>query len=477
MLDRDHALTERGIQQAADLNRRWKVKYFLHTDKDQTGSNRNSLSESGGNSSCPQPAQVVNDLLDFEGLEPSSTAVDGTSKQSTKGANPAEDVWEKNNRLFAFINDIDNDDDNLRAISFDSDDADRDNNRVHEDDPYLFEERPNIIGEFMQETQESNFSPPQNELIDNFHEKGMSLTASAGFVDQSVLEQRREEYINLFMHADGVYSSPFTRALETAVVAMEDHPSLLANGLVLYSVVREVKRIGGFDTVGVESGEGIEHRLRAELASVVGQTRAEELTKVPIIVNDCNQPWWTPMAGHDSEKEQQERVREFLTFVRYCDSQVPVIVGHSLFFKAFYSKRVSNDLMKNRRALSENLKKFRLSNAALLAVTVTFHHYQGGGGQSEAIMIDADLIFGGSFHGLRPDPDSEEGKALAAEEAAQRKATVPRKSANNRRSSAGDVSLIGALSQDFKKELDNKKQAVTNGLKKLGNVVKDFWES
>lgn len=62
MLDRDHALTERGIQQAADLNRRWKVKYFLHTDKDQTVSGRNSLSVSARNSSCPQPPQVTNGM-------------------------------------------------------------------------------------------------------------------------------------------------------------------------------------------------------------------------------------------------------------------------------------------------------------------------------------------------------------------------------------------------------------------------------
>lgn len=418
------------------------------------------------------------DLLDFEGLEPpssgSNTNINNNDNLMVAPAaittTASNDVWGKNDRLFAFINDIAHDDDNLHAHSFDSDDYhDRRNTNLafeEDDDSYLFDERPNIIGEFMHETMDTTASRQnrKDELIDTFHDKDMKLTTTSGFVDQSALEQRREEYINLFMHADGVYSSPLTRALETAVVALEDHPALLSNGLTLYSVVREIKRIGGLDTVGVECGDGIEHRLRAEMASILGYPRAEELTKIPIIINDCNQPWWTPIAGHDSEKEQQERVREFLTFIHYCDSQVPVVVGHSLFFKAFYSKRVSNDLLKNRRALSENLKKFRLSNAALLAVTVTFHHYQGGGGQSEAIMIDADLIFGGSFHGLRPDPDSAE------------EASKPRKPPT-RRASTGDTFLMGVLGSDLKKELDNKKQAVTNGLKKFGNAMKDFWET
>ncbi len=48
------------------------------------------------------------------------------------------------------------------------------------------------------------------------------------------LPQRREEYIKLFMRADIVYSSPLTRALQTALVAMCGHSALTKNKLVLY---------------------------------------------------------------------------------------------------------------------------------------------------------------------------------------------------------------------------------------------------
>ncbi len=50
-------------------------------------------------------------------------------------------------------------------------------------------------------------------------------------------EQRRDEYINLFKHADRVYSSPLTRAIETAYVSMEGHPALAETGLTLYRCV------------------------------------------------------------------------------------------------------------------------------------------------------------------------------------------------------------------------------------------------
>lgn len=48
------------------------------------------------------------------------------------------------------------------------------------------------------------------------------------------LPQRREEYIKLFMRADIVYSSPLTRAVQTALAAMCGHSALTKNKLVLY---------------------------------------------------------------------------------------------------------------------------------------------------------------------------------------------------------------------------------------------------
>jgi hypothetical protein len=47
------------------------------------------------------------------------------------------------------------------------------------------------------------------------------------------LPRRREEYIRLFMRADVVYSSPLTRAVQTALAAMCGHTALEQNRLTL----------------------------------------------------------------------------------------------------------------------------------------------------------------------------------------------------------------------------------------------------
>jgi hypothetical protein len=48
------------------------------------------------------------------------------------------------------------------------------------------------------------------------------------------------------------------------------------------------------------------------------------------------------------------------------------LTGHSMFFKLFYSKRISKLLHRNRPELAANLTKHRLGNATLLAVTVLY---------------------------------------------------------------------------------------------------------
>jgi hypothetical protein len=169
----------------------------------------------------------------------------------------------------------------------------------------------------------------------------------------------------------------------------------------MFSVIREIKKLGGLDTVGIEHGDGIAKRLRSEFYQHVPHFMDKErldqlLASFPLDVNDADCPWWTSMTSTERTVEQQERVTEFLTFCRYCEAKLPVFVGHSLFFKAFYSRRISNELLLNRQSLSENLKKFRLSNASMLAVTVKFLDRDNG--LSEAMIIDSDLIFGGGFH-------------------------------------------------------------------------------
>lgn len=171
------------------------------------------------------------------------------------------------------------------------------------------------------------------------------------------------------------------------------------------------------DTVGQAFGdEAIRQRVSLELAGTVGHLLdvTQLLETHRLHTNDCNQLWWTLLHSYDSEQNQQERIKEFLTLARYGDAQLPIFVGHSLFFKAFYCKHISASLLRDRPELSENLKRFRLGNGTLLAVTVlfkdvgTFSALNGGPQETYAQamhsdfdyeVVDADLPFGGGFHG------------------------------------------------------------------------------
>jgi methionine-rich copper-binding protein CopC len=69
-----------------------------------------------------------------------------------------------------------------------------------------------------------------DEMLKDFHSADIKLTEN----DETSTNKRRQEYIKLFLHADRIYSSPLTRALETAVLSMEGHRAAKASGITLY---------------------------------------------------------------------------------------------------------------------------------------------------------------------------------------------------------------------------------------------------
>eukprot|EP01033_Poteriospumella_lacustris_P001364 gene1364-995_t len=188
-------------------------------------------------------------------------------------------------------------------------DSDVGDSDVDEADDDAFAPRHNLTDEFV-----SGVPIPQaskSELADKFNHAEVKLVDEfSGRVNQDLVEQRRQEYMKLFLHADAIYSSPLTRALQTAVLTMNGHPATKTYGMTLMSTIREVKRIGGLDTVGVAYGEAIESRLRNELAMILGAEEADRLVTFPIDFNDANLPWWTPLADHESEQQQQDRSKK-----------------------------------------------------------------------------------------------------------------------------------------------------------------------
>jgi hypothetical protein len=85
------------------------------------------------------------------------------------------------------------------------------------------------------------------------------------------------EWVKAFLNAGKVYASPLTRAVETCLLSLRGHPTLTQRGLSLISSAREIKNIGGQDTVGCAVGEGIIARVQAELAAMLGEQEAAQV--------------------------------------------------------------------------------------------------------------------------------------------------------------------------------------------------------
>eukprot|EP01041_Mallomonas_annulata_P015477 gene15477-32711_t len=108
-------------------------------------------------------------------------------------------------------------------------------------------------------------------------------------------------------------------------------------------------------------------------------------------------PWWTPQSMSDSKEEVQRRVDDFLNFIRYSEVETPIFVGHSLFFKAMYSCRVSKALEANRPELAANMKKYKLDNANIMAITVGYINNLDDSKTPKAVILDADILFDGTL--------------------------------------------------------------------------------
>ena len=161
-----------------------------------------------------------------------------------------------------------------------------------------------------------------------------------------------------------------------------------------------------------------------------------------IYVNDAETPWWTPVTSFDNKQDQNDRLEEFEQYLRFCDAKNPIFVGHSLFFKLFYSTRITGVLKSNRPELYSNLKKFRLGNASVLAVTVIFSK------NDNAFILDADVLFGGGFHGQEshtPGPKQRRNSAAGAAGLTQDAFDQPSSSGQSRLSSLMD-GVANALS-------------------------------
>lgn len=219
-----------------------------------------------------------------------------------------------------------------------------------------------------------------------------------------------------FYGASAVFSSPLTRATQTALLSLASHPVLCNTGLTLLGSLREKKTQGGFDSVGKEVGHGIYQRTEKELAAtLIAQNRSKDAPSIgrnnalPVLdpaeqarramrkmdPYDSVTQWWIPVSQKDTKESFQNRISDFLcTMEFYPTAGAIVVVGHSLFIRTFFQTYIADSLMQEMPQMAHDMCQTKLQNAGCIRVDLDFCKASTGGSMA---IVNAELMFGSSF--------------------------------------------------------------------------------
>lgn len=159
------------------------------------------------------------------------------------------------------------------------------------------------------------------------------------------------EYIKLLTKPGKVFTSPFTRAIETAVIALRDIVLNSTGELVVMKEAREQRNYClSVDTGGIAVGDQIKQRVEEELAELYGVTAdggndkagaspVPELGKIRLDVSDVQDEWWSSSA--DSDEDVVKRMETFMELLRQQSGAATIVVGHSHFFRRVFRTYLS----------------------------------------------------------------------------------------------------------------------------------------
>lgn len=139
------------------------------------------------------------------------------------------------------------------------------------------------------------------------------------------------------------YVSPLTRAVQTSCLLLQSHSRAMSGTIrqVCLQSLREIKGVGGLDTVGIAQGEGILERARKKLAELINDHTASRLgAGIAFDPNDAVGQWWTSETDADNSQDVDERIFDFLETMRFDEDDAVIVVGHSLFLQQLVSRIV-----------------------------------------------------------------------------------------------------------------------------------------
>ena len=221
--------------------------------------------------------------------------------------------------------------------------------------------------------------------------------------------------LNDFLEADAIYTSPLCRATQTCLIGLQGHPAMVPSAskphITLVSTAREVKKVGGMDTVGGFVDQEILQNVRQKTAAVIGEEKtAESMGHIVADPYDAQNEWWTTADDMDRESDMANRFYGFVSTLRFSNrsgiaGHPTIVVGHSLFMREFCLNFMDPDLAES-DPIAMQLTQKKLSNACMVRLELEFDDAN----LDEVVrIVGVTPVFGMGFHEKEDARDERRG--------------------------------------------------------------------
>jgi len=171
-----------------------------------------------------------------------------------------------------------------------------------------------------------------------------------------------------FYNANKVYSSPLTRAVESAVLALRDHPQVKNDGIHLLADAREKRSLMGMDCTGQFRGKDIIPHIHSEFKDLFGEEMGDDVKNVDIRPNDSVHRWWNSKG--ESRSAFAERIDQMMKNIMYDDSDSVIVVCHSMVIRHIFKSYLSPDFSRKDEITAHDLAFEKLQNIGVAGMLI-----------------------------------------------------------------------------------------------------------